>query len=157
MLITVRTAKRNELERVNELRKMVNEIHVNGRPDVFCQGFCDELRQHVYDKFDAENSDVLVAIMDNIICGFAVVEYIEKPQSPFYNSRKFYHVEEFGVDENVRRKGVATALIAFMKEDALRRGYKKIELDMWEFNDGAMSFYAKVGFRTYRRFMDMDL
>lgn len=157
MLITVRTAKRNELERVNELRKMVNEIHVNGRPDVFRQGFCDELRQHVYDKFDAGNSDVLVAIMDNIICGFAVVEYIEKPQSPFYNSRKFYHVEEFGVDENVRRKGVATALIAFMKEDALRRGYKKIELDMWEFNDGALSFYEKVGFRTYRRFMDMDL
>ena len=51
MSITVRTAKRNELECVNELRKMVNEIHVNGRPDVFRQGFCDELRQHVYDKF----------------------------------------------------------------------------------------------------------
>ena len=157
MSITVRTAKRNELECVNELRKMVNEIHVNGRPDVFRQGFCDELRQHVYDKFDAGNSDVLVSIMDNIICGFAVVEYIEKPQSSFNNSRKFYHVEEFGVDENVRRKGVATALISFMKEDALRRGLKKFELDMWEFNDGALSFYEKVGFKTYRRYMDMDL
>ena len=157
MSITVRTANRNELERVNELRKMVNEIHVNGRPDVFRQGFCDELMQHAYDKYDAENSDVLVAIMDSIICGFAIVDYIEKPQSPYNNSRKFYHVEEFGVDENVRKKGVATALIAFMKEDALRLGYKKIELDMWEFNDGALSFYEKVGFRTYRRYIDMDL
>ncbi|MBD5101821.1 MAG: GNAT family N-acetyltransferase [Subdoligranulum sp.] len=157
MPVTVRTARRNELERVNELRKMVNELHINGRPDVFRPGFCDELRQHVYDKFDSGNSDVLVAIMDQIICGFAVVEYIEKPRSPFNNSRKFYHVEEFGVDENFRRKGVATALIAFMKEDALRRGYQKIELNMWEFNDGALSFYEKVGFRTYRRYMDMDL
>ncbi|MDE7114042.1 MAG: GNAT family N-acetyltransferase, partial [Acetatifactor sp.] len=111
MSITVRTAKRNELECVNELRIMVNKIHVNGRPDVFRQGFCDELRQHVYDQYDAENSDVLVAIMDSIICGFAIVEYIEKPQTPYNNSRKFYHIEEFGVDENVRRKGVATALI----------------------------------------------
>lgn len=157
MSIIVRKAKRNELERVNELRNMVNKIHVNGRPDVFRQGFCDELRQHVYDKYDAGNSDVLVAIMDNMICGFATVEYIEKPQSPYNNSRKFYRIEEFGVDENVRRKGVATALITFMKEDALRRGYKKIELDMWEFNDGALAFYEKVGFRTYRRYMDMDL
>ena len=157
MSIIVRKAKRNELERVNELRNMVNKIHVNGRPDVFRQGFCDELRQHVYDKYDAGNSDVLVAIMDSMICGFATVEYIEKPQTPYNNSRKFYRIEEFGVDENVRRKGVATALITFIKEDALRRGYKKIELDMWEFNDGALSFYEKVGFRTYRRYMDMDL
>lgn len=67
---------------------------------MFRQGFCDELRQHVYDKFDAGNSDVLAAIMDNIICGFAVVEYIEKPQSPSNNSRKFYHVEEFGEFSN---------------------------------------------------------
>ena len=99
----------------------------------------------------------MVAIMDSIICGFAIVEYIEKTQFPYNNSRKFYHIEEFGVDENVRRKGVATALVTFMKKDALRRGYKKIELDMWEFNDGALSFYEKVGFITYRRNMDMDL
>ena len=157
MSIAVRTANRNELERVNELRKMVNEIHVNGRPDVFRQGFCEELRQHVYDQYDAGNSDVLVAVMDGIICGFAIVEYLEKPQSPYNNSRKIYRVEEFGVDKNIRRKGVATALVAFMKEDARKRGYQKIELDMWEFNDGALSFYEKVGFRTYRRYMDLDL
>lgn len=157
MSITVRTAKQNKLECVNELRKMVNEIHVNGRPDVFRQGFCDELKQHIYDKYDAQNSDVLVAIIDGVICGFAIVEYIEKQQSPYKNSRKFYHVKEFGVYENIRRKGVATALITFMKKDALKRGYNKIELDMWEFNDGALSFYENVGFRTYRRYMDMDL
>ena len=157
MSITVRRADREELERVNELRKMVNEIHVNGRPDVFRPGFCDELRQHVYEKYDADNSDVLVVILDDAICGFAIVEYIERLQSPYNNARKFYHIEEFGVDESARRKGIASALIDFMKEDALRRGYKKIELDMWEFNDGALSFYENVGFRTYRRCMDMDL
>ena len=35
MSVTVRTAKRQELERVNELRKMVREIYVSGRPDIF--------------------------------------------------------------------------------------------------------------------------
>lgn len=157
MSVIVRTAKKNELDCINELRKMVNELHVNGRPDVFRQGFCEELKQYVYNKYDDPNSDVLAAIMNNVICGYAIVEYIERPQSPYNNSRKFYHIEEFGVDENARRKGVATALIDFMKKDALTRGYKKIELNMWEFNDGALTFYEKVGFRTYRRYLDMDL
>ena len=30
----------------------------------------------------------------------------------------------------------------------------KLELDMWEFNDGALKFYESVGFITYRRFME---
>ena len=40
MEITVRYADRAELPRVNELRKMVNELHANGRPDIFRPGFC---------------------------------------------------------------------------------------------------------------------
>ena len=31
----VRFARQEDLERVNELRKEVNELHVSGRPDIF--------------------------------------------------------------------------------------------------------------------------
>lgn len=157
MTITVRLAAIDELERVNELRRMVNDVHVNGRPDIFRSGFGEELRQHVYEIYYAADSDVLVAVMEDVICGFAIVEYIEKQQSAYNNARKFYHVKEFGVDENARRKGVATALVSFMKADAFEKGFHKIELDMWEFNDGALSFYEKTGFKTYRRYMDLDV
>ena len=75
-----------------------------------------------------------------------------------YNrERKFYRIEEFGVDENHRRKGIATALVDFTKEDAKERGYDKIELDMWEFNAGALAFYESVGFKTYRRYMESSV
>ncbi|MDE7323503.1 MAG: GNAT family N-acetyltransferase [Lachnospiraceae bacterium] len=155
-MIIVRNAQRQELERVNEMRRMVNDVHVSGRPDVFRENFCDELRQHIYDKYDACDSDVLVAVADEVVCGFAIVEYIERPQSAYINSRRFYHVKEFGVDEKYRRKGVATALISFMKDDARKMGFHKMELDMWEFNDGALAFYENVGFKTYRRYMEME-
>lgn len=35
MSLSVRYAKREELERVNELRRMVNELHAENRPDIF--------------------------------------------------------------------------------------------------------------------------
>ena len=35
----IRFAEEKDLERVNELRKQVNDVHVNGRPDIFKPGF----------------------------------------------------------------------------------------------------------------------
>ena len=35
----IRFAKENELVRVNELRKQVNDLHVEGKPEVFKVGF----------------------------------------------------------------------------------------------------------------------
>lgn len=40
----VRFAEEKDLEKVNELRKQVNDIHVEGRPDIFKAGFGKELR-----------------------------------------------------------------------------------------------------------------
>lgn len=150
----VRYAKREELESVNKIRKQVNEVHVKGRPDVFREDGWQVIEPLVYKRFDEENSGVIVAAIEEEIVGFAVVQYIVRPESPFKKEQKFFHIEEFGVDENHRRKGIATALINFAKADAKERGFHRVELDMWEFNAGALAFYESVGFRTMRRYME---
>ena len=48
---TVRYAKKSELERVNEIRYQVNRVHLNGRPDIFRDDFCDEMKNIVYKVF----------------------------------------------------------------------------------------------------------
>ena len=45
----VRFAKEEDLARVNELREMVNEHHVAGRPDMFKPGFGQELRDYIFE------------------------------------------------------------------------------------------------------------
>ena len=107
-------------------------------------------------RFDEETSGIIVAAIEDEIVGFAVVQYIERPESAYNKERKYFHIEEFGVDEKHRRKGIATAMINFIKEDAKNRGFKRIELDMWEFNDGALAFYESAGLKTYRRYMESD-
>lgn len=150
----VRYAKREELESVNKIRKQVNEVHVKGRPDVFREDGWQVIEPLVYKRFDEESSGVIVAAIEEEIVGFAVVQYIVRPESPFKKEQKFFHIEEFGVDEHHRRKGIATALINFAKADAKERGFHRVELDMWEFNAGALAFYESVGFRTMRRYME---
>ena len=157
MEIQVRPVRRDELERVNELRRMVNEVHVQGRPDIFRPGFCEELERHVYEAFDDENSGVVVALADGDIAGFATVQYIRRPESPYSLARDFYRVEEFGVDAAYRRQGVATALVEYMKNDAREKGFNRIELDAWAFNEGAPTFYENAGFKVYRWYFEMDV
>ena len=63
MGIMVRFAKEEDLKRVNELREEVNEIHVNGRPDIFKPGFNDELREYINEIWDAENKNIIEIII----------------------------------------------------------------------------------------------
>ena len=153
--VQVRPATFEELARINEIRRYVNDVHVTGRPDTFRPGFCSELEQILYKRFEMENWVILAAVLEGEIAGFASVEYVERPETPYNRARKMYHVEEFGVDPNFHRRGAATALVAYMKQDAAKRGYPRIELDMWEFNQGALAFYENVGFQTYRRYMEL--
>lgn len=157
MTITVRYARREELARVNEMREMVNALHSQGRPDIFRGEFCGELREQVFRQYEAENADVIVALAGDTVCGFAIAQYIDKPESQYMCARRFYHIEEFGVDAQYRRKGVATALINFCREEAERMRFPRIELDVWSFNEGAEQFYESVGFKTYRRYMEMNV
>lgn len=123
--LIVRYAKREELEFVNKIRKQVNEVHVKGCPDIFRKDGWQFIEPFIYTRFGEENSGVIVAAIGEEIVGFAVAQYTTKPESPYNKERKYLHIEEFGVDENHRRRGIATAIIDFAKEDAQKRGLKK--------------------------------
>lgn len=151
----VRFAKENELGRINQLRKQVNDIHVCGKPDVFRSGFSEELQDYIYSIWNDKEKEIAVAEKDGVICGFAVLHHINKPENPFMFERDFLDIDEFGVDEAFRRQGVATAMIDFIRKYAAEKGFHRIELNMWEFNLNALEFYEEVGFSTFRRYMEM--
>ena len=153
----IRFAREDELDKVNVLRKQVNDLHVEGKPDVFKPGFTDELRDYIYDIWNNPEQGIIVAEENGEICGFAIINHIVKPENPFMYERNFLDIDEFCVDKDHRRQGVATALISFIRDFAKEKGYKRLELNMWEFNESALAFYESVGFETFRRYMEIML
>ena len=151
----VRLARENELERVNELRMQVNALHVAGKPEVFKPGFPEELRNYIYAIHKDPEQFIAVAEKDGTICGFAVLHHINRPENPFMKERDFLDIDEFCVDEAFRRQGVASEMIDFIREFAKEKGFHRIELNMWEFNQDALAFYEAAGFQTFRRYMEM--
>ena len=151
----VRFAKKDELERVNELRKQVNDLHVEGEPEIFKPGFPKELSDHINTVWNDPEQRIVVNERDGVICGFAVLHHIVRPETPFMFVRDYLDIDEFCVDEAYRRTGVGTEMIAFIRSYAREQGFDRIELNMWEFNKDALAFYEAEGFRTYRRYMEM--
>ena len=155
--MNIRFAREDELNRVNELRKQVNELHTAGKPDVFKPGFSDELRDFIYVIWNDPQKEIVVAELDSRICGFAVLNHVVRPENPYMYERDFLDIDEFCVDETCRRQGVASAIISFIKKYAQEKGFRRIELNMWEFNRDALAFYEAAGFTTFRRYMEMML
>ena len=155
--VTVRLARENELDRINELRKQVNDLHVAGKPEIFKPGFCDDLRDYIHLIRQDPKKEIVVAEIQGKICGVAVLNHIIRPENPFMYERNYLDIDEFGVDEGCRRQGAATAMVRFIQDRARERGFHRLELNMWAFNRGALAFYESVGFQTYRRYMEIIL
>ncbi len=153
--MTARLAAERDLERVNELRRQVNDLHVQGKPDVFKPGFSKELQDHLYTIWRDPEQNIVVCERAGTVVGFAVLHHIFKPENPFMRERDFLDIDEFCVDEASRRQGAATEMIDFIRGFAKEKGFHRIELNMWEFNQGALAFYEAAGFTTYRRYMEM--
>lgn len=150
----VREAGEADTQAINALRRQVKLVHAAGRPDFFSDDFNQQLEDYLTIFFRQENAEVFVAEKDRHIVGFACVEYVDRPASPYRMALKYCDVNEFGVDEEHRRQGIGTALFAFIRARAAEKGFSRIELNMWEFNEGALRFYESLGFRTYRRYME---
>ena len=153
----IRFAQADDLDQVNVLRKQVNDLHVEGKPEVFKPGFCDELRDFIHVIFADPEQRILVAEESGEICGFAILHHMVRPENPFMYVRDFLDIDEFGVDEKHRRQGIASAMIDFILDYAKEKGYSRLELNMWEFNQDALAFYEAAGFTTFRRYMEIKL
>ena len=149
----VRFATIRDKDAVNALRLQVNELHVQGRPDIFKPGFDAAIRDHVDMYLIREGGYAAVEEKDGKITGMVLVDEIDRPESPYNFARRFAHVAEIAVDAGCRRQGVGRRLLDFVKQQAREKGFPRIELDVWAFND-ALSFYETEGFTVYRRYME---
>ena len=153
----VRPAEEQELERVNVLRKQVNDLHVEGKPNVFKANLYDGLSDYVYEIWNDDKKEIIVAINEGEIVGYAVLAHINRAETPFMYERDYLDIDEIGVDKDYRRHGVASEMISYILAYAKDKGFKRVELNMWEFNQRALAFYEKVGFKTYRRCMEIEV
>jgi GNAT superfamily N-acetyltransferase len=108
--------------------------HVQTTPEVVSDAFDYALANPDHVRF-------CVAERDKTLIGVASIHTAFST----WRSAPFGTVEDVYVEPEARRSGVASALLAFLFEQARRRGFCRLQLDVQGDNTGARAFYESIG------------
>ena len=97
----------------------------------------------------------LVAEDDKKIVGFVYGRESNPPAEVLdkWNSRKVASIETLAVDENYRRRGIATSLLATLFEVFKQKKIDLVTLSVPAVEIGAMKLYGKMGFEPRAQFL----
>ncbi len=154
----IRIATKEDTANVNNIRKQVNDLHVQGEPEIFKSGFAPEMAEYINEFVNSNTKYLIINEDDNgTINAYAMVEFIVRPENVYRYELKYLEIHEFGVDKTCRHQGIGTKLINYIKNFALQKGFNHVELDAWAFNAKAINFYKKMGFEDYRHYFRLYL
>jgi ribosomal protein S18 acetylase RimI-like enzyme len=156
MAVDVRKATSADYPGVARVAREVHEHHVAVVPDVF-RSVEVAVSEETYAALLADaDCEVFLAEREGEVAGYAVM-FHRRAAHDFLVPRTFAHIDNFGVAEAHRRAGVGQRLFATCAAAAKARGAIQLELDCWEANREAVSFYAAMGMRLKRRRLALDL
>lgn len=98
-----------------------------------------------------------VAELDGELVGFAHVILRESPEFPILVPRRYAVLDEIVIKETYHQRGIGQSLLRRAEQWALEQGATEIELNVYEFNQGAIAFYHKLGYATLSRKMRKSL
>ncbi|MBE6610874.1 MAG: GNAT family N-acetyltransferase [Ruminococcaceae bacterium] len=154
MAINIRRAVPADADKVLDLLLQVEGVHQKGRPDLFRENGVKFTKEELYEIFADDLRPVFVAEADGAVCGYVFGIINETKDSTMLFDMKTIHLEDVCIDESCRGMGIGGALMEYVTAWAKENGCNRMDLDVWEFNEGARRFYERYGFGTQKRRMD---
>ena len=143
--MNIRFAETRDIPGMIELLMQVGQVHHEIRPDLFRAG-AQKYDEAALARLLADPTrPILIADLDGKVAGYAFCILQETKNDPVLCDRKVLYIDDLCVDEDIRGKGIATALYARVLEYARELGCHSVTLNVWCGNDGAMAFYEKCG------------
>lgn len=147
MGFTVRLAGQQDASSILALMEEVHTLHHQNRPDMYKPFDRPSAATHYRLSVDDPAHIYLLAEEDGEALGYALILIRERKGSVTMNDRCSFLLEEICVQAAHRRKGVGQALLTEIQRLAEIKGADEILLSVWAFNEDAMAFYQKAGFR----------
>lgn len=142
-----RVAAAEDHERIAELKKQVHHYHYQQRPDHF------KLSKHIFpvsyfnEVMHSDQHNIFVMEISNHIVAYAICKIISYDSNPLIVNHKQLFIEDLCVDEKNRNQGIGTTFFVEIEKYCRNKSLRSITLDVWNFNAGAINFYAKIGMR----------
>ena len=123
--------------------------HYNHRKDIFKKRTIDELKEYVFEQIE-NGIKIIGYYKDNVLVGFLSYEIREK-------MNKVLWIDELVVTEKERGNGYGSLLMGEIKKISKIEKVKRIELNVFTFNDIAIKLYNKLGYKEQRIIFEKEV
>lgn len=157
-MISVRLATSDDAELIGRQTSSIQELHSEALPFIFKPPSVDlfpprKLKALIEDP----NCIVAVAEIGDKIVGHIYGAVVNRAENDFNPASSYLYVYQIGVDDEARRQGAGTALIAFIRDRARALGVTALQVEHWAFNARARDFFEACGFSPIKVMMRQAL
>lgn len=150
----IRRAEAKDLDGINSLLYQVLSVHHEGRPDIFYPGVKKYTDPEVLRIIENDETPVFVAVEGEKVLGYSFCIFQEVKTSPILKPVKSLYLDDLCVDKDYRGQNIGRALFRHTKQFAKEQGCYNLTLNVWAFNEKAISFYEKEGLRPQKTIME---
>lgn len=148
MEIVVRRAQAEDIAELVRLNGIVQQMHVDRRPDFFRVPRADEVVAWFEARLTDPDARVWVATLDGRSVGYVLALFHTREASPFTLARRWCEVDQIAVEAAARRRGVARALVETLAREAEASGVAELKAQTWGFNEGSRRTFERLGFEV---------
>ena len=150
-MITVRLATLDDAEAIARHTSNVQRLHSEVLPDIFKPESAELFPpQKLAALIQDPNGIVAVAEMQGKIVGHIYGAVVNRAENAFHQPDTYIYIQQIGVDDDARRQGAGTALVAFIRDRARSLGLTAMQVDHWAFNTRARGFFEACGFTAMK-------
>ena len=148
----LRPARVEDYEALNRIARQVCELHAS-----WGNGFAVDYPYPMeYFSECIQEGKLYVAEQDNQILGYLNF-YFWTAGGPAAARRQMVSIDDFGVDEKLRNRGIGKHMMRDLCELAREKGCAAVNLYVDAPNENAIAFYEKCGFHVRNHGMSLKL
>ena len=156
--IHVRQATANDYDDLCELYDEIDTLHRVNLPYIFKKSNGSPREKDYYLGVIAdENVGFFVAEVDKKLVGFIHILVRDTPVFPILIHQHYAVIDGMAIKSEFQNRGLGRILMEKTQEWAITKGAEFIELNVYEFNKNAISFYERLGYQTSSRRMRKSL
>jgi ribosomal protein S18 acetylase RimI-like enzyme len=158
LIFRIRKAALSDYDSLLPLFEQIDLLHRESLPEIFVKPegsprkkdyLEDLLQQPDVGFFIAEEKDQTIGFVRGVVR--------DSPPTAIFTQRRYAVVDSAVVNKDYQGMGVGRKLMETVHEWARDNGAESVELNVYEFNADAISFYEHLGYKTISRKMRKSL
>lgn len=154
----MRQAEKRDIDRIMDLLLQVNNVHAEGRPDIFVKDSTKYTESELTDILDNPTSPVFVSEdEEGRVVAYCFCKVQDSTGHRNLKPLRTLYIDDLCVDASCRGRHIGSALYSEVREWAKANGFHNLTLNVWACNPKAEAFYRALGLTPQRTTLEQLL